>query len=160
MKVHGQHELLGAGAGAYSQLRLHYRVNRGVVRHAHGYVVQVLSDLGWVGLGLSLLAAVAWLCGRDPRASASRAGRRCDCPGTPNASALATLAVVVVVFGVHSAIDWTWYVPGNAVPMLICAGFVASRTTLRERLLRAVEPAAERDPRMRGAAAALVVCSG
>ena len=40
----------------------------------------------------------------------------------------------MIVFGVHSAIDWTWYVPGNAVPALLCAGFVASRMTLRERL--------------------------
>jgi cytochrome c-type biogenesis protein CcmH/NrfG len=70
---------------------------------------------------------------------------------------VATLAVVVIVFGVHSAIDWTWYVPGNAVPMLICAGFVASRATLRERLQPVAEPEEEPDPRVRGAAAALVM---
>jgi predicted Zn-dependent protease len=33
----------------------------------------------------------------------------------------------VVVFGVHSFIDWTWIVPGNAVPALLCAGWVAGR---------------------------------
>ena len=32
-----------------------------IVRHAHGYFVQTLSDLGWVGVGLSLLAALAWV---------------------------------------------------------------------------------------------------
>ena len=31
------------------------------VRHAHGYVVQTLADLGWAGLAASLLAAIAWL---------------------------------------------------------------------------------------------------
>ncbi len=36
------------------------------VRHAHGYVVQTLADLGWVGLGLSLLAAVRLARGRGP----------------------------------------------------------------------------------------------
>ena len=34
---------------------------------------------------------------------------------------------VVVVFGAHSLIDWTWYVPGDAVAALICAGWLAGR---------------------------------
>jgi hypothetical protein len=33
----------------------------------------------------------------------------------------------VVVFGVHSAIDWTWFIPGTAVPALVCAGWLAGR---------------------------------
>ena len=45
----------------------------------------------------------------------------------------------VVVFGVHSAIDWTWFVPGNVVPALLLAGWVAGRGPLRARL--APEPA-------------------
>ena len=32
------------------------------------------------------------------------------------------MATVVVVFGAHSLIDWTWFVPGNAVLALLCAG--------------------------------------
>ena len=32
-----------------------------IVRHAHGYFVQTLSDLGWVGVGLTLLAGLAWV---------------------------------------------------------------------------------------------------
>jgi tetratricopeptide (TPR) repeat protein len=47
---------------------------------------------------------------------------------------LASLAVVAIVFGLHSAIDWTWFVPGNVLPALLCAGWVASRATLRERV--------------------------
>ena len=31
------------------------------VRHAHGYGVQTLADLGLVGLGLSLVASVLWI---------------------------------------------------------------------------------------------------
>ena len=141
IKIHGQPRVLGAGAGAYGQLRLRYRVNRGVVRHAHGYVVQMLADLGWVGLGLSLLAA--WRVVRRGRGARARRAPRATaaCPGTPNAWAWRRWRVVVIVFGVHSAIDWTWYVPGNAVPALLCAGFVASRTT------------AARAPRRRRAAA-------
>jgi tetratricopeptide (TPR) repeat protein len=153
-QIHGQHELLGAGAGAYSQLRLHYRVNRAVVRHAHGYFAQVLSDLGWVGLGLSLLAALAWVW-----AALRVIGTPWRYAWDAERVGLAMLAVVVIVFGIHSAIDWTWYVPGNAVPMLICAGFVASRSTLRERYA-GLEPVGERDPRIAAASAALVVALG
>ena len=42
-------------------------------------------------------------------------------PFDPERIGLLTLAVVVVVFGVHSLIDWTWFVPGNAVRRRCCA---------------------------------------
>jgi cytochrome c-type biogenesis protein CcmH/NrfG len=47
---------------------------------------------------------------------------------------MAALATVVVVFGVHSALDWTWFIPANAVAALICAGWVCARPPLRVRL--------------------------
>jgi tetratricopeptide (TPR) repeat protein len=34
---------------------------------------------------------------------------------------------VVLTFGVHSLIDWTWFVPGTAVAALVCAGWLAAR---------------------------------
>ena len=37
---------------------------------------------------------------------------------------------VVLAFGAHSAIDWTWFVPGVAVPSLFCAGWLAGRGPL------------------------------
>jgi tetratricopeptide (TPR) repeat protein len=43
---------------------------------------------------------------------------------------MATLATMVLVFGVHSFIDWTWYVPGCAVLALVPAGWVAGRGPL------------------------------
>jgi cytochrome c-type biogenesis protein CcmH/NrfG len=45
-----------------------------------------------------------------------------------------TLVVVVVVFGVHSTVDWTWFVPANAGVAVLCAGWVAGRGPLRARL--------------------------
>jgi cytochrome c-type biogenesis protein CcmH/NrfG len=33
----------------------------------------------------------------------------------------------VIVFGLHSAIDWTWFIPGTAIPALVCAGWLAGR---------------------------------
>jgi tetratricopeptide (TPR) repeat protein len=44
---------------------------------------------------------------------------------------LLTLLTVVVMFGVHSLIDFTWFVPGNALPALVAAGFLAGRGPLR-----------------------------
>ena len=52
---------VGAGAGAYATARTRYRDGTQTVRHAHGYVVQTLADLGRVGVGISLLATVLWI---------------------------------------------------------------------------------------------------
>jgi tetratricopeptide (TPR) repeat protein len=37
------------------------------------------------------------------------------------------LALSALVFGLHSSIDWTWFVPGCAVMGIFAAGFVAGR---------------------------------
>jgi tetratricopeptide (TPR) repeat protein len=39
---------------------------------------------------------------------------------------------LVVVFGIHSLIDWTWYVPGDACVALMCAGWLAGRGPLEQ----------------------------
>jgi hypothetical protein len=40
---------------------------------------------------------------------------------------------VVLVFGVHSLIDWTWLVPGTAVVALVCAAWVVGRGDVAQR---------------------------
>src|SRR4029077_16428930 len=50
----------GVGAEGYATARLRYRNETLDVRHAHGFVVQTLADLGIVGLGLSLCLFAAW----------------------------------------------------------------------------------------------------
>jgi tetratricopeptide (TPR) repeat protein len=47
-----------------------------------------------------------------------------------------TMVAVVVTFVVHSAVDWTWFVPGDAVIALLCAGWVAGRGPLADRVAR------------------------
>jgi hypothetical protein len=47
---------------------------------------------------------------------------------------LQTMLAVVVVFGVHSTIDWTWFIPGVTVPALICAGWLAGRGPITRRV--------------------------
>ena len=43
---------------------------------------------------------------------------------------IVALALSALVFGIHSAIDWTWFVPGCAVLGIFAAGFVAGRGPL------------------------------
>ena len=59
----------------------------------------------------------AWPPGWWPLRTGHRAApRRRPRPATaPERIGLLTLVAVVVVFGVHSLVDWTWFVPGNAV---------------------------------------------
>jgi tetratricopeptide (TPR) repeat protein len=93
---------------------------------------------------------------------------------TPERQGLTALALVAVVFGVHSAIDWTWFVPALAVTGLFCAGWVAGRGPARApagtdaaagpgaRMLAAVRPElpAGRARRFAFAAAASVLAFG
>ena len=123
---------VGAGAGAFVVARTRYRTDKLAVRHAHGYAVQTLADLGLIGLALSLIATVGWAVAALRATGVPRRDR--GLPFDPERIGLITMTSVVVVFGVHSLIDWTWFVPANAVVALLCAGWVAGRAPLRERL--------------------------
>ena len=62
-----------------------------------------------------------------------------------------TLLAIVVTFGVHSLVDWTWFVPGVAIPALLCAGWLAGRGPVTEtfgpRRRRAAPPRSSRGGR-------------
>jgi hypothetical protein len=139
LDIHGLSPWVGSGAGAYATVRTRFRDDTLAVRHAHGYGVQTLADLGWAGLALSLIAAAAWLVTAARATGLTRRDR--GLPYDAERIGMLTLAVVVVVFAVHSLVDWTWFVPANAGVALLCAGWVAGRGPLRDRL-RAVGPAA------------------
>ncbi len=40
---------------------------------------------------------------------------------------MVALTLIAIVFGLQSAIDWTWFVPGPAAMALVAAGFAAGR---------------------------------
>jgi hypothetical protein len=157
LKVFKAHPALGAGAEGYATARLRYRTETLDVRHAHGYIVQTLADLGIVGLALTLALLLVWMvaAGRAThpfnrrwtswstlRGWLDRAGsggypawRRLTVEGRPapysaERVGLLSMLCVVVVFGIHSLADWTWYVPGNACVALLCAGWLAGRGPL------------------------------
>ena len=132
----GEHHLFaGVGAAGFGVARTRYTKDPQIVAHAHSYPVETFADFGLIGLALNLALLVAW-------ALATRRTLRVPPTGLPppagveRAGAL-TLLSIVVVFGVHSSVDWTWFVPGAAAPALICAGWLAGRGPLEEPVGRA-----------------------
>ena len=132
LDIHATEPWLGSGAGAYATVRARFRDDALFVRHAHGYGVQTLADLGWIGLIVSLLAAAAWLLSAARATGVRRADR--GLPYDAERIGMLTLVVVALVFAAHSLIDWTWFVPANAGVAVLCAGWVAGRGPLRVRL--------------------------
>ncbi len=136
LEVFSEHPALGAGAGGYVTARLRHRTETLDVTHAHGFLVQTLADLGLVGLALTLALLAAWLAasGRatHPWNRRWREGqwRRFAAPYSAERVGLLTMLCAVVAFGVHSLVDWTWYVPGDACVALLCAGWLAGRGPL------------------------------
>ncbi len=151
-QVFEAHPVLGAGAEGFATAHLRYETETLEVRHAHGFLVQTLADLGLVGLALALALLATWMAaaGRathpfNRRWTSWRAWLRIGAgerPGwrrlhegalmryTPERVGMLSMLCVVVVFGAHSLIDWTWYVPGDACVALLCAGWLAGRGEL------------------------------
>lgn len=135
----------GLGAGSFELSRLTYRKSAVRAGHAHGFVSQTLADLGLVGLAATLLLLAAWI------AAAARATglgpRRWIAPAdwTNERTALVALALAAIAFGIQSATDWTWFVPGITVMALVAAGFVAGRGPLPRLDARSEKEAAGTD---------------
>ena len=122
----GEHSLLrGVGALGYGTAVTRYTYDPRSVGHAHSYAVETFADFGLIGVALMVAMLASW----------SLAARRTLTPGgsglpeeqRAERSGLLTMFAIVVIFGLHSAIDWTWFVPGTAIPALVCAGWVAGR---------------------------------
>jgi hypothetical protein len=125
----------GLGAGSFELARLAHRDGSGGARRAHGFVPQTLSDVGLLGGLAALLLLAAWLVaaaratGLQPRRWwRPMAAKRP--PWTSERAALAALGLAAIVYGVQSATDWTWFVPGLTTIALVAAGFVAGRGPL------------------------------
>jgi hypothetical protein len=136
----GEHALLkGTGALGYATAVTRYTDDARVVPHAHSFVIQTFADFGLIGVVLMFALLIAWSMAtartliREPDdAGSARDGPRSPDAHAPERAALLTLLAVVVTFGVHSSIDWTWFVPGTALPALAAAGWLAGRGPLGE----------------------------
>ena len=144
----GSHAPLGGvGAGGFQFAQTRYTDDTAFANHAHSYVIETFADLGLVGLALSLTALVAWCVaaartlrrGRGPRQDRAgevsapadvEQGRTFEGALQAQRAGMGTLVSVVIAFGASSSIDWSWFIPGVALPALICAGWLAGRGPL------------------------------
>ena len=135
-RVYADRRSVGTGAGTFATARLRHRRDASVTRHAHGFVPQTLADLGIVGVALTTALLLAWLVAGlrttslYPRRLPFRRGHGEPPPRrdwTADRAALVALGLIAIVFGLQSAIDWTWFVPGPAAMAFVASGFVAGR---------------------------------
>jgi len=129
----------GVGAGAFEKARLRHRTDASVTQHAHGWIPQTMADLGVLGLIVTTVLLLAWVLaalsatGLLPR-GLMRAGPEDEPPPRRDWDrdriALVTLALVPLVFGVQSLLDWTWFIQAPTAMALIAAGFIAGRGPL------------------------------
>ena len=77
--------------------------------------------------GMANGATHAPIAGGAPDAHAATAPAPARAAYEAERAGLITLLATVVIFGISSLIDWTWFVPGVAVPALVCAGWLAGR---------------------------------
>lgn len=140
IKVGEHHPLAGVGALGFATAQTRYTygaLSDRTVTHAHGYATETFADFGAIGLAISLALLLAWGLATARTFEFSWAGRVPRGPRAPPGSETAAertgqiaLLAVVVTFGVHSLIDWTWFIPGVAIVGLVCAGWLAGRGPL------------------------------
>jgi hypothetical protein len=120
--------IAGSGAGSFQTTFLRYDKGANTaVAQAHSYIFQTLTDLGLVGLALSLALAAAWRVAARRAAGPFGLGKGVAPSESAERIGLLTMIACVLTFTVHSAVDWTWFVPGVAIIALLCAGWVAGR---------------------------------
>ena len=88
-----------------------------------------MADLGVVGLAAALALLAAWLAAAA-RATGLLPRGRPRPQWTGERVAVTALALCVLVFGLHSLVDWTWFVPGPSAAAVAAAGFMAGRGPL------------------------------
>ena len=139
LKSFRHHPLAGTGAGTFRFTNYLYRPNASfVVKHAHNQWINVLSELGLVGLVLFVLAIGGLLVAA--LRPVGRAARDAD------RGLLAAVQAAIVAFTFHMTIDWDWDMAAAAVAFLLLAGVAAAYVRGRRAGLAAAgEPAASAD---------------
>ncbi|MBI2691325.1 MAG: O-antigen ligase family protein [Solirubrobacterales bacterium] len=123
-KVFESHTKRGTGGDTYAVARLPYRTDQTNAAHAHGMVPQVASDLGAIGLLVLFGLTAVWLLAAFKIAGAClRAPWLWLREADETRLASVGLMLVALLFGLHSAIDWVWFIPGVAFFGLLGGGW-------------------------------------
>jgi hypothetical protein len=140
LRIGEHHPLAGVGALGFATAQTRYGGASAPdfqVTHAHGYLFETFADFGAIGLAVSLALLLAWILASARTFELAWTGRGREAPRAPPSAAqelertgLVALLAIVITFGVHSLIDWTWFIPGDAVVALVCAGWLTGRGPL------------------------------
>lgn len=159
-RIFEHHTWRGTGGDTFIAARLPFRTDQTTAAQAHGMVPQVASDLGILGLLILLGITIVWLIAAFKLAGASR---RAPWAWLSEADemrlASVTLMVSALLFGLHSAIDWTWFIPGAAYFGLLAGGWTLGSPAAHSLRSTAPAPIAQRGGRaqiLRAAAIALI----
>jgi O-antigen ligase len=109
--------VLGSGPGTYEQYWLQHRQIQHKVRDAHNLYLEVLAELGPIGLALLLLALGAPLA-----AGIAARGH----PLAPPALA------AYIAYLVHAAVDWDWEMSAVTLAALVCGAALLAAGNTRE----------------------------
>jgi O-antigen ligase len=112
--------LLGKGAGTYVNQWLRHRPYDFTVINAHSLYIEVMGELGIVGLLLIIALMLAFLVG---------AGRRLR--GSERQVYAAFLAMAVI-WMIHAGIDWDWQMPAVTLWLFALGGIALSRPVAPE----------------------------
>jgi O-antigen ligase len=122
--------LRGNGAGTYQFLWARHKPGNFTVVDGHSLYIEVLGELGIVGLVLVASALLALLAGL-----VARVWR-----GGENRPLYAVVLALTLAWAVHAGIDWDWEAPAVTIWLFAVGGLAVSARRAKGRLWRAPRP--------------------
>ncbi len=107
--------ILGQGAGTFQDAFLQHRTTSQFVVNAHSLYVEMLDELGIVGLVLLLVAIVSMLVRTALRARG------------PDRSMYAAVFALILAWAIESGVDWDWQMPVVTLIVFALGGFMLAR---------------------------------
>jgi uncharacterized membrane protein YidH (DUF202 family) len=142
MRAFASEPLHGVGAGGWSVWWLRYRTVNEFAQDAHSWELQTLAELGLVGLA-ALLVLVAGVVMSARRALVDSGEPGPAQGGLEGRFMLAGWVAGLVVYLIHSPLDWDWQMPALTLVAVMLAGAVLARAEETR-----AEPVAVRDTRL------------
>ncbi len=112
------HVITGTGAGTFRLTDELYRTNTLTVKHSHSQWLNVLSELGIVGLVLFVVAIGGLVVAAFGRVLRDR--------HDPHRALLAACQAAVAAFVVHISFDWDWDMVAIGLAFVVLAGVCAA----------------------------------
>ena len=119
----------GQGAGTYQTQWARERPTPASVRDAHSLYIEVLDELGVVGIGLLALTLLSIIGAFALRARG------------PQRTLYAALLAAAIVWALHAAVDWDWEMPAVTLWLFAIGGGALAASARGERLIGTPHPA-------------------